>query len=275
MEWRCEWCGKPHEDDNPPCDSCGHGSFERAVVRQTDLGADDHESMKMWVCTDCGREHPKHSPPCSRCGGMTLERREVRVDDSELSAGGFRKYLGRPQFLALGVVAVLALVFALGVFGVVDLPGIGGGGGGVPDVSNVPGHASTAGGHSLAAVESAYLDTLNDRRTTLESQSLDRTDGIDDVATFYTQRWVKAEYGDQSVPTDELSELLADRCDRAPLLNAFRVDEAVLDQSDPGVAIADQRIDTTQRLTSVTASRTGIDIHVAPNGRVFVTQILC
>ena len=86
MEWRCEWCGKPHEADDPPCDSCGHGSFERAVVQQTDLGGGgDPDTMTVWVCTACGREHPKHSPPCSRCNNATLEREQKRVDESNLT----------------------------------------------------------------------------------------------------------------------------------------------------------------------------------------------
>ncbi|MFC7058003.1 hypothetical protein [Halovenus salina] len=72
MEWRCEWCGKPHEEDDPPCDNCGHGQFEKAVVRQTDLSEEgSQEATIVWVCPDCGREHPKHAPPCSRCGNPT------------------------------------------------------------------------------------------------------------------------------------------------------------------------------------------------------------
>lgn len=85
MEWRCEWCGKPHEADDPPCDNCGHGKFEKAIVRQT-APEGDQESMTVWVCTDCGREHPKHNPPCSRCTNATLERREVSLDDVDLTA---------------------------------------------------------------------------------------------------------------------------------------------------------------------------------------------
>jgi rRNA maturation endonuclease Nob1 len=86
MEWRCEWCGKPHEEDDPPCDNCGHGSFERAVVRRTDLAeGGDPDTMTVWVCTACGREHPKNSPPCSRCNNATLEREEKRVDESNLT----------------------------------------------------------------------------------------------------------------------------------------------------------------------------------------------
>lgn len=83
MEWRCEWCGKPHEENDPPCDNCGHGKFERAVVRQGSAG--DANSTVVWVCTDCGREHTKHSPPCSRCNNATLERQEKTISDEDLT----------------------------------------------------------------------------------------------------------------------------------------------------------------------------------------------
>ncbi len=86
MEWRCEWCGKPHEEDDPPCDNCGHGSFERAVVRRTDLGdGPGADTTTVWECTECGREHPKNAPPCSRCNNPTLERQQKRVDESNLT----------------------------------------------------------------------------------------------------------------------------------------------------------------------------------------------
>jgi len=88
MEWRCEWCGKPHEENDPPCDNCGHGSFEKAVVRRTDLSESDAEaSTVVWVCTECGREHTRNSPPCSRCNNATLEREKKTLSDDDLTAG--------------------------------------------------------------------------------------------------------------------------------------------------------------------------------------------
>jgi len=85
MEWRCEWCGKPHEENDPPCDNCGHGSFEKAVVRRQSPEANN--STVVWVCTECGREHTKNSPPCSRCNNATLEREEKTLSDEDLTAG--------------------------------------------------------------------------------------------------------------------------------------------------------------------------------------------
>ena len=86
MRWRCEWCGKPHEENDPPCDNCGHGTFEEAVVQQAGAG-DGQDSMLVWVCTECGREHAKNSPPCSRCNNATFERQEKVVTDGNLTDG--------------------------------------------------------------------------------------------------------------------------------------------------------------------------------------------
>ena len=85
MEWRCEWCGKPHEENDPPCDECGHGSFERAVVPTGPEG--DGETL-LWICPECGREHVRNNPPCSRCGNMTLEAHEGYPEEPEPDDGG-------------------------------------------------------------------------------------------------------------------------------------------------------------------------------------------
>lgn len=84
MKWRCEWCGKPHEVDDPPCDNCGHSQFEKAIVRQT-APDEDRRTTTVWVCPDCGREHPKNSPPCSRCASGPLQRQEKYVDEDNLT----------------------------------------------------------------------------------------------------------------------------------------------------------------------------------------------
>lgn len=84
MEWRCEWCGKPHEENDPPCDNCGHGTFEKAVVRRPNAESDPASTV-VWVCTECGREHTKHSPPCSRCNNAQLERRRKEITAENLT----------------------------------------------------------------------------------------------------------------------------------------------------------------------------------------------
>lgn len=328
MEWRCEWCGKPHDEDDPPCDNCGHGSFERAVVRQTDLSAGtDPDTMTVWVCTACGREHPKHSPPCSRCNNATLERREKRVDESnlterpgsaeyktvdadsttlwvcaecgrehakhappcsrcghttlnreekqvaddEITAPGYRE-LVTPGYLAvLGVTLLLAALFLLGAAGVVDLPGFPDDP--VPEVDDVPGNETATGSIPLAAVETAYLDALDERRVGENLDSLERDDHLDEVARYHNQRWVRAEFGDGARPTDaELGDVLEADCDEAGLVFFSRA----VDGDDPtalGEQLADELVAGHSPLLGA-VERTGVDVHSA-DGTLYLSQLVC
>ena len=274
MDWRCEWCGKPHESNDPPCDNCGHGSFEKAVVRQTDLTEEGPESTKLWVCTECGREHTKHSPPCGRCGAANLELQETAVDESELSAPGYLDLLTPAYAVALVLVIFLAGYFVVGVTGLANVPGFPADG---PPQVDAPGNESSLDGVALADVEGAYLDGYNDRRVDTGSDRLERTDGLDDIATYYNKRWVVAEYEDGQLPPDrELSELLRTECERQPVLLTFPHDS-------PGDADADGLADDIliewvgpdNRGLDRPGDVTGVDIHAAPNGRLYVTQVLC
>ena len=145
MKWRCEWCGKPHADNDPPCDNCGHSSFERAVVP---MGPESTEgsTRPVWVCPECGREHEKHSPPCSRCGNATLEQREREYDGVEtVGSTGYLDILDRRYTAGFAAVGVLLLVLGLGAAGVVDVPGIG-----TPSPPDAPGSAEEWRGLPLA-----------------------------------------------------------------------------------------------------------------------------
>lgn len=212
MEWRCEWCGKPHEEDDPPCDNCGHGKFEKAVVRQTDLASEAGPEMTLvWVCPDCGREHPKNAPPCSRCGNTKLEQRRQRVDDEELSAPGYLDLVTPRYLAAVSVTLLVATVFVLGFTGVVDIPGFDRGG--VPDVDSVPGNATTADDIDLAAVEESYVTTLNERLQQQGTQSLQRSKALDEIATWVNQESIKAQVTDgQGVDGERLRDLVLDEC---------------------------------------------------------------
>ena len=273
MDWRCEWCGKPHEEDDPPCDNCGHSSFEKAVVQQTDPGdSSGPESTIVWVCTECGRNHTKHSPPCKRCGNNKLVREEQFVDDEELSAPGYLDLL-TPRY-ALGLVVVLALagLFIGGHTGVIDLPGFGND---VPEVQDVPGNAETAGDVDLTTVELSYLEQVNGARANDSDGNLSRDDRLDEVATFVNQRFVKSEYGDGEPPSrDRVTDLVGDTCQ-----NGFAVEFETVQSRDyqNGTALADAFASeaTDSEIRASGASTVGLDTHTAPDGTVFLTQIVC
>lgn len=274
MRWRCEWCGKPHESDNPPCDNCGHGTFEKAVVQQTDLsGEEGPESTTVWACTECGREHTKHSPPCSRCGNAKLEQQQSRVDESELSAPGYRDLLTPRYAAALAVAGLLATVFVLGFTGLADVPGFPDDD--VPSVDNVPGNATQSGGVALAAVEDEYVAEINTRRETDGIDRVERTGGLDEIATFYNQRAVKEVFGDGTLPdADRLGELLGNECDaRAESGFTFITQNGTTDAATLGSRLA-ASIQERQFQPDREATTIGVDVHAA-DGELFLSHLVC
>lgn len=271
MDWRCEWCGKPHEENDPPCDNCGHATFEEAVVRRTDLADDGPESTTVWVCTECDRTHTKHSPPCSRCGNHKLVKEEQRVDDDELSVPSYLDLLTPRYVLGLVVVLALAGVFVGGLTGVIDVPGFGND---VPTVENVPGDAESAGDIGLTGVERAYLDEFDGVRAGAGMDNLTRDERLDEIATFVNQHRVKEAYGDgNGVPSDPTNSLIDDRCD-----GQVFIDETTLQSgnytsaTEFGNAFAESLGGETG---PAEATSVGVDTHTAPDGTVYLLVLAC
>jgi len=267
-KWRCAWCDKPHERNDPPCDGCGHHKFEKAVVPVAPENP-DHTPEPIWVCPNCGREHQKNSPPCSRCGNATLERRTPDYSDlDELGAPSYLELL-EPTYVAGVAVALAAgLVLVLGVAGVGPLAGVAGGS---LTVNDVPGNSETWAGLELSAVESAYVERLNERRGAGE---LERDGRLDDVARFYNQRRVKATYANGTLPDSRrLRDAIGDACEESPTLVPFTVTgEEFGSASDAAEALLGGAPD---RITTAGGSRIGVDVHAGPDGRLFATQLTC
>jgi DNA-directed RNA polymerase subunit RPC12/RpoP len=271
MEWRCEWCGKPHDENDPPCDNCGHGTFEKAVVPVADAGDELGSKSAVWVCTECGREHTKHTPPCSRCGNEKLVRERQEVSESELTAPGYLD-LVTPKYV-LGLVAVLGLgaLFILGLAGVVPLPGFGNS---VPSVSDVPGNAETVNDISLATVERTYLQNLDEARGMAGAENITRDDRLDEIAVFVNQRVVKTEYGDGEPPAGEqVRELLGGSCEDSPRVFSTTLDSR---QFDSPVAIADAFASAAAEQGNIErGEKIGVDVHTAPGGTLYLMQFSC
>ncbi len=269
MDWRCEWCGKPHEENDPPCDNCGHSSFEKAVVRQGPDAGSGPETTRVWVCTECDRTHTKHSPPCSRCGNHKLVMEEQRVEDDELDVPSYFDLLTPKYALGLVVVLGLATVFLLGITGIVDVPGFGTS---VPDVEDVPGSATTAGNASLDDLEASYISALNDRRTEGGGEKLSRAEELDEIATYVTRQNVKAEYGDASRPSaDRVNSLLDERCDGEGAIDLLtRSGNETATAEELGVGFALESPTGPEGATDV-----GVATHTAPDGTIYLTVIVC
>lgn len=274
-EWRCGWCEKPHDRNDPPCDNCGHHKLERAVVPAAPDVGDDYEPEPVWVCPECGRQHQKNSPPCSRCGNATLDRHVPSEDDyaAELGGTSYLDLLDARYAVGLAVALVAAVVLVLGLLGVVALPGTGGD----LTVEDVPGSADRARGVDLGEAESAYLDAVNDRRS--DGERLARNDRLDAVATFTTRRWVKSVYGEATTPSGErLADEVGDVCDERPTLVRVRRtvgEDAFASPGALGTALADAATDRTPSPVTAGGTLTGLDVHVGPDGAVYASQFVC
>jgi hypothetical protein len=278
-KWRCAWCGKPHARNDPPCDNCGHHKFEKAVVPVAPE-TEGYERQPVWVCSECGREHQKNSPPCSRCGNAKLEKHVPSEDDyaEELSGTSYLDVLEPQYVLGLAVALVAGVVLVLALLGVVTLPGMG------PslNVADVPGNASEAAGVDLAETERAYLASINDARAAAGVERLDRNENLDDVARFLNQRTVKSTYTDADVPgTDPIRGPLRDACGESQPVEfsaspPLGGNSSGFDSPDALAAVLDdQFLDEDAATEQFAAGRTGVDVHVGPDGRVFVTQVVC
>ncbi len=279
MEWRCEWCGKPHAADDPPCDNCGHGTFERAVVPAPG-GEVGTGATTVWVCPSCGRDHPKHSPPCSRCGNPNLERQERDPEEYDIGAPSYRELL-TPRYLVM-LVAVLALagVFVLGVTGVVDVPGLTQGG--VPTVSDVPGSGTSANGIDLNTVETELVVAMNDRRVAANHSTLTRDDHLDAVATFYTERLVKARTTGGSIPGDDrLRDMIGGSCGSNRVLLSPRIltgSDSVSAHSTAEAAastLASPYPLDNEVSREPAAGLVGLAIHAGSEETTYLTRIVC
>ncbi|WP_372479199.1 hypothetical protein ACAH01_10970 [Halomicrobium sp. HM KBTZ05] len=274
MEWRCTWCGKPHEENDPPCDNCGHNKFERAV-EQVPPAETDGPTDPVWVCTECGRQHTKNSPPCKRCGNVELEQRQPDWDDlDELGGTSYRDVL-EPRYVAgYAIAAVLGITLVLAYAGVVTLPGMGR----PPVPEDVAGAGDQVGDLSIADVEAAYVEELTDRR---ESEGVGAVTNDSDLAwyaAYVNKRTVQNATGDGPALSREEMLRVREYCEN-PVVDRYTVfSTGPVEDFDSEASLAGTLLDGWEdRSDALVESQTriGVDVHVAPNDRVFVTVAVC
>ncbi|WP_435345481.1 hypothetical protein [Haloarchaeobius sp. HRN-SO-5] len=266
MTWECDDCGSTSRA--PPCDACGSesGAYERFV----------------WACTECDKQQSRHNPPCGRCGSMQFEKRphDYQDIDDELAGPSYVE-LAKP---ALPVLGVLALVGALVLSGVVAVPAPLTNAMQGPHVSNAPGHAEEANGLDLAAVEDAVHEGVNERLTERGGSTLARDSTLDDLATFENRRRVVGSYEGGSVhgTTDEFAP---DCQRRVNLLLSSSTSEGILaatiEDFDTERELADAVVSNVGRDPSTWSAVEnsqygyGVDVHVAPDGTIWVVHAVC
>jgi DNA-directed RNA polymerase subunit RPC12/RpoP len=271
VKWRCAWCSREYDSDDPPCETCGHETFE-PVSAATDSTFES--GSLVWVCTDCGREHVKHSPPCSRCGSHSLEKRESDASNlDDISSPGYLT-VGKP-YLA-GVVVVLGLV-VLVVTGVVPFPGIGG----PPAPPDAPGDGDQSGGLDLSAVESELHDRFETERASAGAPERELGgDGTGTYIEYRTRHRVAERYDseyDGSMPDASAFDLQCGSQPRLGVATSSVGTDSFDDESAFADALADDLLTTESFREAVLseAESEGITVHVGPDGTVFVGYMAC
>ncbi|WIV67174.1 hypothetical protein [Natrialbaceae archaeon AArc-T1-2] len=273
MKWRCAWCGKPHEENDPPCDTCGHNSFEEAVVRERQLETVDTGPEYVWRCPSCGRDHVKNTPPCSRCGNPELEQTEQTYEDVE-------RDLETPSWFEVAkpytpVIAVLVLVvglFATGIVPLSILPGVG-----TPTPPDAPGDGETAAGLDLEETEGEIHDRLEAERESEGYESRTTDAGLGALAEYLNRQYVVAEYTDDDPGETPPPSEFDPSCTGEEIVSGSVVLEDTVDDYNDETALAD---DVADALLEADADvRSGyeaeeIDVHVV-EGDVVVRYAAC
>jgi hypothetical protein len=267
VTWRCTWCGREYDEDDPPCETCGRETFER--VDDASSSAFRAESY-VWVCENCGREHVRNAKICTGCSHPTLEKRAVGDEDlaQEVSAPGYLD-VGWPYLL--GVVAVVVVV-ALAVTGVIPIPGLGG----PPAPPEAPGEATTAAGLDLRAVESEVEGEFDAER----GSERGRDDGLDALATYAVRHDVAARYdsdyegefpGAGAFDPDCRTDLRAGAIQTS-------LDPAAFDtEADLAAAIAADLLERSDYEAAIRgdAATEAVAVHVTPENTVAVAYAAC
>ncbi|QLH83096.1 hypothetical protein [Halosimplex pelagicum] len=272
-KWRCAWCDKPHDRNDPPCDNCGHHKFEKAVVPVAPEDP-DHEREPVWVCPECGRVHQKNSPPCSRCGNPSLERRVPDESDYDEELGGtsYLDLLNARYAVGLAFALVAGTVLVLALLGVVTLPGM----------DSVPGSAGEYRGVDLGETETAFVAELNDRRGEAGLGEYERNGNVDDAARLYNQGWVSEVAGTGSEPSGErlgraLDGTCGERVERiTPLSRSFDEGDPALGSPDAlAAALVDGYAAESGEFAEPEDGLVGVDVHAGPDGSVYATVFVC
>ncbi|ELZ17587.1 hypothetical protein [Natrinema limicola] len=286
MKWRCTWCGKPHAENDPPCDNCGHNTFEKAVVRadetregQGAAAGDDTDGEPIpsgtvdtgpdyvWACTNCGREHVRNSPPCSRCGNPDLEKVEQTYEglERDLETSSWLA-VAKPYLPVLAVIGIVIALFATGIIPPSILPGIG-----PPSPPDAPGEGSEAAGIDLEATERAVHDRLEADRNQSESRTYDA--GLADYAEYMNRAFVVVEYEESRPEPVEASDF-GTNCQREPYAGRLPGTLSIADYDDEA-ALADDVVTALSEETGDSDfDREGLDLHVV-DGSVYVFYAAC
>lgn len=221
-----------------------------------------------WRCEHCGERTPKNNPPCSNCGGMSMEKApldaERDVQEAEALAGTSRRTV-----LGYGAAGV-AVVVGGGYFIWDALT--------PPEIPDAPGRAESAGGISLAAAADAILAGVNDARSVALTE-VDRVQSAARYATAYTI--VEGDSGSARELFQRLDEFRIGRFQFVRRAITGESGTRGIDTFADADALAAAFVDTLLADDDVRAflvdeqfSNAGVDVHVDPDGDVYVAVVV-
>lgn len=272
MKWRCTRCGKSHESDEPPCDSCGHGEFER--VPDSEFETVDTGTQYLWVCSNCGCQHVKNNPPCSRCGNHELEKVEQTYDglEDELAVPSWLE-VARPYLPIVAVALVVLALFATGILPLSLLfPGTG-----TPSPPDAPGEAETAAGIDLESAERAVHDRLEGERESRGVESREYDGGLTGIAEYRNRQTVVERTGGERPDDPDWSAFDPDCGGEGFVVGSVELESIDDYAGADGLAdaVADRLVADHADLVLADRPSEGMDVHVGPEETVFVTYAVC
>lgn len=269
MTWRCVWCGREHETDDPPCKTCGHEAFE-----PVDESTSPFESESLvWVCENCGREHVKNAKICTRCSHPSLEKRRPETE--------FTDELSTPSYLSVGWpyllgVAIVVSVVALALTGVIPVPGVGG----PPAPPEAPGESERAAGLDLDTVEAELHARFAEVRAEEGADERTHDDGLDALATYLLAHEVASEHDPEYDGEMPSVREFGPSCDGelSAAVTELEIDPAAHDsEASLAEAIADSLLEDPAYERAVTDDRQteSVAIHIGPENTVYVSYLVC
>lgn len=274
MKWRCAWCGKQHESNDPPCTTCGHGTFEEAAVPAEPHETVDTGTQYTWNCTNCGRQHVKNNPPCARCGGHDLERAEMTYEDvdADLAAPGWLE-VARPYAPVIAVLVLAGILFGTGIVSPSILPGIG-----PPTPPDAPGASDEAAGFDLEELETDAHERLEAEREAAGTGTRPPDAGLAGIAEYRNRQDVVTVSGGQRPPDPDpaefdlscTAEVRVERVGPLPeSIESYRSASALADAVSRAIVS-----ESGERATAPSLSGEGIDVHVYESA-VYVQYATC
>jgi len=269
MAGRCTECGMYHYD-GPPCDNCGEMGFT--------------EAPKVMECAECGEVHLDGNPPCDACGEMGFRRVEnpgQYLDDGKTPEEHREELREFTRENGGAGVDRRTVVYGLGAVGVLgagyyaftssdDYP-----------TTEAPGQADEAAGIRFETVEAEMRGLINDERGSRDRPSLSTAGNVDAFAEYYNKEYAKTGGGnlDAVAASDFSGKFNVSGYYAASNYYGENSSGRSIDAFGSASSLARDcfeswRSEGYDDLFAAEYSQIGLDVHVAPDGDIFLLAVV-